>query len=35
VGELDSSGAPTVIVRLGDLTLADGIQTVEFQVTID
>lgn len=35
VGELDTSGAPTVIVRLGDLTLADGIQTVEFQVTID
>jgi uncharacterized repeat protein (TIGR01451 family) len=34
-GELDSSGAPTVIVRLGDLTLADGIQTIEFQVTID
>ena len=35
VGELDTSSAPTVIVRLGDLTLADGIQTVEFQVTID
>lgn len=34
-GELDLSGAPTVTVRLGDLTLADGIQTVEFQVTID
>jgi len=34
-GELDSSGAPTVVVRLGDLTQADGIQTVEFQVTID
>ncbi len=34
-GELDSSGAPTVVVRLGDLTLADGIQTIEFQVTID
>jgi len=34
-GELDTSGAPAVVVRLGDLTLADGIQTVEFQVTID
>ena len=34
-GELDTSSAPTVVVRLGDLTLADGIQTVEFQVTID
>lgn len=35
VGELDSSGPPTVVVRLGDLTLADGVQTIEFQVTID
>ena len=34
-GELDTSGLPTVVVRLGDLTLADGIQTIEFQVTID
>ena len=34
-GELDISGAPTVVVRLGDLTQADGIQTVVFQVTID
>lgn len=34
-GELDTSGAPTVIVRLGDLTSLDGIQTVVFQVTID
>ncbi len=34
-GELDTSGAPTVVVRLGDLTQADGLQTVEFQVTID
>lgn len=34
-GELDMSGAPTVVVRLGDLTLADGVQTIEFQVTID
>jgi uncharacterized repeat protein (TIGR01451 family) len=35
VGELDTSGAPTVVVRLGNLTQADGIQTVVFQVTID
>ena len=34
-GELDTSGAATVLVRLGDLTQADGIQTVVFQVTID
>jgi uncharacterized repeat protein (TIGR01451 family) len=34
-GELDTSGAPTVVVRLGDLTQADGIQTVVFEVTID
>ncbi len=34
-GELDVSGVPTVVVRLGDLTQADGVQTVSFQVTID
>ena len=34
-GEFDEAGAPTVVVRLGDLTMADGIQTVEFSVTID
>ena len=34
-GELDTSTTPTVIVRLGDLTQADGAQTVVFQVTID
>ena len=34
-GEFDTSVVPTVVVRLGDLTLADGIQTVVFQVTID
>ena len=34
-GELETSGAPTIVVRLGDLTAADGVQTVEFQVTID
>lgn len=34
-GEFDISGAPTVIVRLGDLVQVDGIQTIVFQVTID
>ena len=34
-GELDTSGTPSVVVRLGDLTQADGVQTVEFQVIID
>jgi uncharacterized repeat protein (TIGR01451 family) len=34
-GEFDTGGAPTVVVRLGDLTQADGIQTIEFQVTIN
>jgi uncharacterized repeat protein (TIGR01451 family) len=34
-GELDTSGAPAVVVRLGNLTQANGIQTVVFQVTID
>lgn len=34
-GEFDTSGAPAIVVRLGDLTAADGVQTVEFQVTID
>ena len=34
VGELDSSGAPTVVVRLGDLTQASGTQTIEFDVLI-
>ncbi len=34
-GELDTSGAPTIVVRLGDLTSTDGVQTVEFQVVID
>jgi uncharacterized repeat protein (TIGR01451 family) len=34
-GEYDTAGAPRVVVRLGDLTQADGIQTVVFQVTID
>ena len=34
-GEIDTAGTPTIVVRLGDLNLASGIQTVEFQVTID
>jgi uncharacterized repeat protein (TIGR01451 family) len=34
-GEFDSSAVPSVIVRLGDLTQASGVQTVSFQVTID
>ncbi len=34
-GEFDDTGDPTVVVRLGDLTQADGVQTVVFQVTID
>jgi uncharacterized repeat protein (TIGR01451 family) len=34
-GELNLAGAPSVVVRLGDLTQASGIQTVTFQVTID
>ncbi len=34
-GEFDTSGAPTVVVRLGDLTQADGVQTVIFAVSID
>jgi len=34
-GEFDITGAPSVVVRFGDLTLANGVQTVVFQVTID
>ena len=35
-GEFDTSSQPSVVVvRLGDLVLADGVQTVVFQVTID
>jgi uncharacterized repeat protein (TIGR01451 family) len=34
-GEFDTSGAPTVVVRLGNLTQADGPQTIVFQVVID
>ena len=34
-GELETSGISTVVVRLGDLTQADGPQVVAFRVTID
>lgn len=34
-GEYDTSGAPAVVVRLGDLTQVSGAQTIVFQVTID
>lgn len=34
-GEFDTSVVPAIVVRLGDLALADGTQTVVFQVTID
>ncbi len=34
-GEYDTTIAPTVVVRLGDLAQSDGVQTVGFQVTID
>jgi len=34
-GEFDTGGAPSVVVRLGDLTQLSGPQTVTFQVTID
>lgn len=34
-GEIDTTAAPAVVVRLGDLTTADGIQSVEFDVIIE
>jgi uncharacterized repeat protein (TIGR01451 family) len=34
-GEFDAPGGPRVVVRLGDLTSTDGVQTIEFDVTID
>ena len=34
-GEYDTSGAPSVVVRLGDLTQASGPQSIVFEVTID
>src|SRR5210317_1746900 len=34
-GEYDSTAIPSVVVRLGDLAQADGVQNVAFQVTID
>ena len=33
-GEYEA-GTPQIVVRLGDLTQADGVQTIVFQVTID
>lgn len=35
VGEFDTTGVPTVVVRLGDLTQLSGLQTVSFDVVID
>lgn len=34
-GELTTAASPSVVVRLGDLTQADGVQTISFDVTID
>lgn len=34
-GEYDTATSPTVVVRLGDLTQASGVQTVSFDVVID
>ena len=34
-GEFDTSGTPSVVVRLGDITSADGPQTIVFDVVID
>ena len=34
-GELDTTGAPTIIVRLGDITAAGSPRTVRFDVLID
>lgn len=34
-GEFDTTGVPTVVVRLGDLTQASGVQTVSFDVVIE
>ena len=34
-GEYDATTSPTVVVRLGDLTQASGVQTVSFDVVID
>ena len=34
-GELDTTATPTVVVRLGDLTQASGVQTVSFDVVIN
>lgn len=34
-GEFIANVTPEVVIQLGDLTQVDGIQTIEFQVTID
>lgn len=34
-GELDTSGTPTIVVRLGDVTSGTSPRTVQFQVLID
>lgn len=34
-GEFDTTVQPTVVARLGDLTQADGVQTIVFRVQID
>lgn len=34
-GEFDNAVVPAVVVRLGDLTQADGVQTIVFRVQID
>ena len=34
VGEYEG-GSNSLVVRLGDLTIADGVQTIVFEVTID
>ena len=34
-GEYDTTTSPAVVVRLGDLTQASGVQTVSFDVVID
>lgn len=34
-GEYDTTGAPMIVVRLGNLIQADGVQTISYQATID
>ena len=35
VGEFNDTVSPNIVVRLGDLTQADGVQTIRFQVSVD